>query len=86
MKLAKLLKLARSNPAGLRFAGLRTLAEAFGFVLQRRKGSHAIYAHEGIRQILNFQNDHGKAKAYQVKQLLDCVDKNQLVLGGDKND
>jgi hypothetical protein len=30
---------------------------------------------------MNFQNDHGSAKAYQVRQLLDCVDRNELALG-----
>lgn len=81
MRPAKLYQLARSNPKGLRFSDLCRLAEAFGFVFQRQKGSHRVYAHDGIRQIMNFQNDRGMAKAYQVRQLLDCVDRNQLSLG-----
>ena len=81
MRPAKLLLLARDNPAGLRFSDLCRLAEAFGFTFQRQKGSHRLYAHEGVRRILNFQNDRGGAKAYQVRQLLECVDQNQLSLG-----
>ncbi|MFI5345320.1 MAG: type II toxin-antitoxin system HicA family toxin [Elusimicrobiota bacterium] len=81
MKEAKLVELARTNPGGLRFSDLCRLAEAFGFVFQRQKGSHRLYAHEGLRQIMNFQNDRGTAKAYQVRQLLECVDRNQLTLG-----
>lgn len=81
MRLAKLCALARGNPGGLRFSDLCRLAEGFGFVFQRQKGSHRVYAHEGTRQIMNFQNDRGTAKAYQVRQLLDCVDRNRLPLG-----
>lgn len=82
----KLLDKARRSPAGLRFSELCKLAEAFGFVFQRQKGSHKIYSNDHIRQMLNFQDDHGKAKAYQVRQLLDCADRNQLRVGGADND
>lgn len=81
MRAARLFQLARHNPGGLRFSDLCRLAESFGFVFQRQKGSHRVYAHEGLRQIMNFQNDRGTAKAYQVRQLLDCVDRNRLTLG-----
>lgn len=81
MRPAKLFELARNNPGGLRFSDLCRLAEAFGFRFQRQKGSHRVYAHEGTRQIMNFQNDRGAAKAYQVRQLLDCIDLNRLTLG-----
>lgn len=81
MRPARLLQLARGNPGGLRFSELCRLAEAFGFRFQRQKGSHRIYAHDGLRQIMNFQNDRGAAKAYQVRQLLDCVDRYGLALG-----
>ncbi|OIO06188.1 MAG: hypothetical protein AUJ52_12715 [Elusimicrobia bacterium CG1_02_63_36] len=86
MKPEKLLQRARQNPSGLRFSELCKLAEAFGFTLQRRKGSHRIYAMDRLREIMNFQDDAGKAKAYQVRQLLDCVDRNQLTIGGEPND
>jgi hypothetical protein len=81
MRPAKLFELARRNPGGLRFSDLCRLAKAFGFVFQRQKGSHQVYAHDMTRQILNFQNDQGTAKAYQVRQLLDFVDRNGLTLG-----
>ena len=86
MRPTKLFQLARNNPAGLRFSDLCRLAEAFGFVFQRQKGSHRVYAHDGIRQIMNFQEDHGTAKAYQVRQLLDCIDGNRLTLEGGEHD
>lgn len=78
----KLLNKARRNPSGLRFSDLCRLAEALGFAFERRKGSHRIYAHDRIRQIMNIQDDRGKAKAYQVRQLIDCADRNRLSIGG----
>jgi hypothetical protein len=81
MRPARLLAAARQNPCGLRFRELCRLAEAFGFVFQRQKGSRWVYAHDGIREIMNFQNDRGTAKAYQVRQLLDSIDRNHLSLG-----
>lgn len=83
MRLAKVLERARRNPAGLRFSELCRLAEAFGFAFQRQKGSHRIYALDSLRELMNFQDDAGKAKAYQVRQLLDCVDRNRLRMGDD---
>ena len=38
------------------------------------KGSHIICVRDGVREILNFQNVKGKAKPYQVKQLLNVVE------------
>ena len=82
MRPARLLALARSNPAGLRFSGLCRLAEAFGFAFRRQKGSHRVFSHDGIQEMMNFQNDGGMAKAYQVRQLLACVDRHGLALKG----
>ena len=81
MSPAKLLRLARTNPGSLRFSDLCKLAEAFGFAFQRQKGSHRVHAHDGTRQIMNFQNDRGMAKAYQVRQFLAAIDQSQLTLG-----
>jgi hypothetical protein len=77
-----LAKAIRSNQ-NLRFAELTALAEAFGFELDRIVGSHHIYRHGQIREILNLQDVRGKAKAYQVRQLLDLVEEYNLTLGDD---
>ncbi len=45
-----------------------------------------VYAHEGVREILNFQNDGGSAKSYQVRQLLASIDRNGLTLERDDHD
>lgn len=85
MKLGGLLKRAKGSPASLRFAEICRLAEGFGFTPDRQKGSHKIFVHQEVGQIMNFQDDRGMAKAYQVRQLLACVEKHGLVLG-EKNE
>jgi predicted RNA binding protein YcfA (HicA-like mRNA interferase family) len=63
-----------NNQANVRFAELVRLAEAFGFHLERSEGSHFIYRHSGVREHLNLQSVHGKAKPYQVRQLLKLIE------------
>ena len=80
----KLLKKALSSPANLRFKDACALALAFGFHLSRVSGSHHILAHPTIRELLNLQDVGGKAKPYQVRQLLDLVERYNLSLGGEE--
>lgn len=70
----KLLEKARRSPANLRFDELCQLAECYGFVLDRTKGSHRIYKRPGWKGVLTFQDDKGKAKPYQVRQLLQVIE------------
>ena len=60
------------------------MARAFGFHLSRVKGSHHIFAREGVRELVNLQEVRGKAKPYQVKQLLSLVESYNLSLGGEE--
>ena len=80
----KLLQKALSSPANLGFDEACALACAFGFHLSRVSGSHHIFARQGVRELLNLQDVGGKAKPYQVKQLLDLVERYNLSLGGEE--
>lgn len=80
----KLLEKALSSPANLRFEEACALARAFGFHLSRVSGSHHIFAHPIVRELLNLQGVGGKAKPYQVRQLLDLVERYNLSLGGEE--
>ena len=40
------------------------IAEAFGFRLSRVNGSHPIFAHAAVQELVNLQNVGGKAKPY----------------------
>jgi predicted RNA binding protein YcfA (HicA-like mRNA interferase family) len=84
MNPGKLLRKALSSPANLRFEEICALAKALGFRLSRISGSHHIFVHPAARELLNLQNVAGKAKPYQVRQLLDLVERYNLSIGGDE--
>jgi predicted RNA binding protein YcfA (HicA-like mRNA interferase family) len=77
----KLLKKILGGSKNVRFDDLVALVEAFGFRLARTSGSHHIFEHPDVPELVNIQNCKGKAKAYQVKQLLDLVEEYNLKLG-----
>ena len=84
LKQRKLLQKALSSPANLRFEEVCALARAFGFRLSRVNGSHHVFVHPSVRELVNLQEVRGKAKPYQVKQLLALVERYSLSLGGEE--
>ena len=78
MKPLKLLHKLLVSPQNVRFAEAVACAKAFGFRFDRINGSHHIFVHPNISELLNLQNVKGKAKAYQVKQLLQLIEKYNL--------
>jgi hypothetical protein len=74
----KILEKAKNSPNNLSFDELCYLAECNGFIRQRTSGSHNIYENSNLlpeqNRNLNFQNVNGKAKPYQVKQLLRAIE------------
>ena len=75
--LARLAQGALQNAA---FGDVVNLAEGFGFSTSRVNGSHHIFVHPGIRELLNLQNVNGQAKPYQIRQLLRLVERYNLSL------
>jgi len=57
-----------SSDANIRFGDLRGLLLRLGFG-ERIKGSHHIFTHEKVDEILNLQPKNAFAKPYQVKQV-----------------
>ena len=84
MKKQKLLRKALTNPKNFRFSDMVTLAEAFGFRRSRQSGSHHVYVHADIPELLNLQEVKGKAKPYQISQFLQLVERYNLTLGEDE--
>lgn len=73
-KLDKLIQKAITSPQNLRFNELCTLCRHFGMKQRKKKGSHRIYKREEPPKFtVSIQDDDGKAKPYQVNQLLDKV-------------
>ncbi len=78
MKKLKLLQRLLINQKNVKFNDAVSCAEAFGFRLDRINGSHHIFVHDKISELVNLQNVKGKAKSYQIKQLLQLVEKYNL--------
>jgi len=63
MRPRKLLsKLARGDLQNVAFTDLQRLVEAFGFSRKRASGSHHIFSHAGIPELVNLQEVRGQAK------------------------
>ena len=84
MSSRKLLQKALASPGNVRFEQACALARAFGFHLSRVSGSHHIFVHPSVRELLNLQDVRGRAKAYQVRQLLQLIERYNLFLGGEE--
>lgn len=70
----RLLRKARQAPGSIRFDEVCRLAECHGFERARQWSSHVLYKRAGFIGVMNFQNVHGLAKPYQVRQLLRAID------------
>jgi hypothetical protein len=72
----KILDQMKREPANVRFTDLRKVCEAY-FGKPRQMGtSHAVFKTPWIGDPrINIQDDKGKAKAYQVRQVLLAIDK-----------
>jgi predicted RNA binding protein YcfA (HicA-like mRNA interferase family) len=81
MSKRKLLRKVLGGGENVRFADAVALAEAFGFRLTRISGSHHILTHPQLPKLLNLQKKAGKAKPYQIRQLLQLVEEYNLSLG-----
>jgi len=72
----KILDQMRREPAGIRFADLLKVCTKFFGEPRRSATSHVIFKTPWVGDPrINIQNDKGKAKAYQVRQVLLAIDK-----------
>jgi len=75
----KLLERALSNPQNVRFQEFVTLLEAFGFQLARTRGSHHIFVHPLVSEIISIQpKEGGRAKPYQLRQFFGLIEQYNL--------
>lgn len=80
-KKKKILEKVLSGSKNVSFSEFISLVEGFGFLLDRTNGSHHIFIHPDIPDIVNIQNYKGQAKNYQIKQFLQLVEQYNLSLG-----
>lgn len=72
----RLLEQLRREPAGVRFADLKKVCERYFGTARQSGSSHAIYKTPWAGDPrVNIQNDKGKAKPYQVRQVLQAIEK-----------
>ena len=79
MNRRKLLRKALAGSKNIRFDEMVSLVEGFGFRLARRSGSHHIFEHPDVSELVNRQKYKGQAKPYQVRQFLDVVEQSRLM-------
>ena len=74
--LEKILQRMSEQPSGVRFEELKKVCEHF-FGQARQSGtSHAVFKMPWLGDSrVNIQNDKGKAKAYQVRQVMAAIDR-----------
>lgn len=78
MSKRRLLQRILGGSRNVRFAEFVSLVEAFGFRLSRVSGSHHIFVHPAIPELLNLQNVGGHIKPYQIQQWLRLVERYSL--------
>lgn len=83
-KIDRVVHLMRTSPASVRFRDLEAVCQHYFGPPRLSSGSHRIYATPwpGDPRV-NIQNDHGAAKAYQIRQVLAAID--QLTAAGDEH-
>jgi hypothetical protein len=84
-KIDDLLKRIRRNPKNVKFSELCKICDHFCGEPRQKKSSHRVYKTpwQGDSRV-NIQNNKGKAKAYQVKQVLLAIDKLEVSHGTKK--
>ncbi len=75
MNKRKILQKALEGSKNIRFSDMVRLVEAFGFRLSRVSGSHHIFVHPDLAELLNLQEVDGKAKPYQIRQFLRLIER-----------
>ncbi len=72
----KIIEQMRSTPKNIKFAHLLKVCEHHFGAPRLTRGSHAVFRTPWIGDPrINIQNESGQAKEYQVKQVLQAIDK-----------
>ena len=84
-KTNEIIKQMKQNPKDVRFADLCKICDLYFGQARQKNTSHRIYKTpwQGDPRV-NIQNQKGKAKAYQVKQVLKAIDRLEVDHGHEK--
>jgi predicted RNA binding protein YcfA (HicA-like mRNA interferase family) len=73
-------RLSQGALHNVRFQDMISLLEGFGFQLVRIEGSHHVFTHPTIQELVNLQDVRGEAKPYQIRQFLRIIERYDLKL------
>lgn len=73
-------RLSQGALHNVRFTDILDLVQGFGFRLLRVSGSHHIFSHPDISELVNLQDVRGEAKSYQIRQFLRLIEHYNLQL------
>ena len=79
-RLKKILAKVLAGSRNIAFSDFVLLVEGFGFRLSRVSGSHHIFVHDSVKELVNLQDVDGQVKPYQVKQLMQLIERYNLKL------
>ena len=80
--ITEILSQMRSNPKAVRFKDLCKVYDSYFGTLRQSGSSHRVYKTPWVGDPrVNIQNSKGKAKPYQVRQVLQAIDRIEV----DKN-
>ncbi len=84
-KTNEIIKQMKQSPKNIRFADLCKICDLYFGQARQKSSSHRIYQTPwpGDPRV-NIQNRRGKAKAYQVKQVLKAIDRLEVDHGHEK--
>jgi len=69
----------KRNPKGVRFADLRRVCEHYFGEARQKGSSHRVYRTPWVGDPrVNIQDSRGKAKAYQVRQVLKAIERLEM--------
>ncbi|MFC1498218.1 type II toxin-antitoxin system HicA family toxin [Verrucomicrobiota bacterium] len=80
MNKKKFLRKLLSGSKNVRFNDMIIMVKAFGFTFSRQQGSHQIYVHPDIPELINLQNVNGQVKPYQIRQFLKLIERYDLTM------
>jgi hypothetical protein len=73
---ASIVAAMRRAPTNVRFADACKVCEHYFGPPRQKGGSHVVYRTPWVGDPrVNLQSDHGKAKAYQIRQVLKAIDR-----------
>ncbi|MDQ3274769.1 MAG: type II toxin-antitoxin system HicA family toxin [Actinomycetota bacterium] len=77
-----LARITRGDVGNVGFGDLVHLLEALGFRQVGGRGSHRVFTHPAVVELVNLQDDTGQAKMYQVRQVAGLIRRYDLRVEG----